>query len=385
MDHGRRQRLLHGVVVVFACLTIFCTGAPPPRQISNSRQGAYEAALAATTNGAVAAWHDTRDGNGEIYLRLLDAEGSAAGPELRLTNDEEQSYEPSIAAIGDAVAVTWYDKAADGTLTARLGVWNPDGSPQWTTTLARDGRNPVVRTDKRTITVAWIQQPADGVEAVWLGTWDERGDALAPPRPLGPAHRTTWNLNAAVDADGVAWVVFDAVASTKASELFLARADSRNVTLTRLTSDDGRESKYPDVAIRDGRVALTWYDVRDGNTEVYLFAGAVSGLSAGIDAQAQRVTATAGESIGAYVTWNGDRIGLAWSDDTEGQHEVYFQAFDPMGRPLAEPTRVTSNSTSSLIPAIEPWRDGFALAWNEYVPATEGHVGKSEIAFGIVR
>jgi len=40
---------------------------------------------------------------------------------------------------------------------------------------------------------------------------------------------------------------------------------------------------------------------------------------------------------------------------------------------------------SSLIPAVEPWRNGFALAWSEFVPATPGgHGGRSEIAFALV-
>jgi hypothetical protein len=361
-----------------------CASSVPPRQISNSGSGAFEAALAATPDGAVAAWYDTRDGNAEIYVRALDAEGTSAGPELRLTNTPEESYEPSIARVGDAVAVAWYDKAADGTLTGKLGVWNRQGDSHWTTALPSPSRNPVLRSDGRVLVVAWIQKDATGTEAVWLGRWNERGETVAAPRQLGPAHRTTWNLNAEVDAAGVAWVVFDAVAATMSSELFLARADDQNVVLTRLTADDGKESKYPDIGIQDGRVALTWFDAKDGNTEIYLWTGASAALSRDLDSQARRVTMTPGESIGAYINWNGDGIGLAWSDNTEGQHEVYFQPFDADGLPLSGPARVTTNATSSLIPAIEPWGDGFALAWNEYLPAAEGQVGKSEIAFAIV-
>jgi hypothetical protein len=130
---------------------------------------------------------------------------------------------------------------------------------------------------------------------------------------------------------------------------------------------------------------LTWYDSRDGNTEVYLFTGEL-GMTGDIDARARRVTMTRGESVGAYLTWNRDRIGLTWSDNTDGQYEVYFEPFDVAGTPLSAPRRLTSNSSSSLIPAIEPWADGFALAWNEFRPAAEGHHGgRSEVAFAVVR
>jgi len=377
---------LHAAAVLALVLVQVCCASPAasPHQVSHSQVGAFEAALTAVRDGAIAAWYDTRDGNGEIYIRHLDPGGNPDGPERRLTTDSEESYEPSLDVAGDAVAVAWYDKAGDGTLTARLGLWSQDGTRRWVTTLAPRSRNPVVCATEREIVVSWIQEDDRGGETVWLGRWDLKGVAAAAPRPLGPAHKTTWNLNAAVDESGHAWVTFDAVAATQASELFLARADQRAVSLVQLTPDDGRESKYPDIAMRDGRIAVTWFDAKDGNTEVYLVTGTADEFGGAIDRKAVRVTETAGNSIGAYVTWNGDRLGLAWSDDTLGQHEVYFQPYDAGGRALDAATRITSNSMSSLIPAIEPWRRGFALAWNEFVPGSSGHDGKSEIAFAIV-
>src|SRR5688572_20615103 len=95
-------------------------GPPPlersgtPRQISASGKGAYEAALASRYlrgAGFVTAWYDTRNGNAEIYMRLLTDNGAPAGPERRLTNGPEESYEPSIELVGpNDVAVAWYDK-----------------------------------------------------------------------------------------------------------------------------------------------------------------------------------------------------------------------------------------------------------------------------------
>ena len=60
-----------------------------------------------------------------------------------------------------------------------------------------------------------------------------------------------------------------------------------------------------------------------------------------------------------------ERVGLAWSDDSDGNYEVYFQSFDAGNYPQAPPQRLTEAPTDSLIPAILPWRDGFAVAWNE--------------------
>ena len=97
---------------------------------------------------------------------------------------------------------------------------------------------------------------------------------------------------------------------------------------------------------------------------------------------------TAGASIGAYLAWNRGRVGLAWSDDTEGESEVYFQAFDVSGAALDAAERLTNNLTASLIPAIHPRGNGFALAWNEDVVEERGDHrsgGRSDIVFATVR
>jgi hypothetical protein len=183
-----------------------------------------------------------------------------------------------------------------------------------------------------------------------------------------------------------AWVVFDAATSTRTSELFIGRVGSAGVSLERLTRDDGAASKYPDLAMDgEGRVALTWYDKRDGNDEVYLYVGRAADLRGEIDDRARRITTTEGESVGAYVTWSDGRVGLAWSDKTPGAHEIYFQSFNGDGMPLESVRRLTQTGAWSLVPAIRPWRKGFALAWTEYQPASgEIHDGIGEIAFTLI-
>jgi hypothetical protein len=364
-----------------------CCGALP-RQISDSRLGAYEAALATDRDGFAVAWYDRRDGNAEIYMRLLDRDGNPDGPERRLTHYPDTSYEASLARVDDDFIVAWYDESKAGNRTAKIGRWTRDGRQKWSRTIAAHSRNPVVRSDGRSIFCAWIQTEANEHEAVWGGWWDGDARPRGAAQLLGAASKTTWNLNAALEPGGAAWVVFDAAEATRDNELYAARVDGSTARVVRLTRDDGAASKYPDVAVSaDGQTALTWYDQRDGNEEVYLFTGSLATLSGEIDDRARRVTDSPGESIGAYLAWNGSRIGLAWSDKLgSGQHEVFFQPFDAHAVALAPARRVTWNDTWSLTPAILPWADGFALAWNEYRHESNNvHEGTSELAFSFVR
>jgi hypothetical protein len=374
-----------------SCAALAASVGCAPRQISDSGFGAYEVSLAAWSDGLAVAWYDTRHGNAEVYVRRLDADGREAGTELRLTTTESQSYEAEIAPLPDAFAIAWYEKARDGALRAQLGVWRRDGTPLWSRPLAVGSgasRNAVVRTFGDSLFSAWIEADADGHEAVWGGWYSRDGEPRGAPVLLGAAGATTWNLNAALAPNGDAWVVFDARAGTRVDELFAAKVADGVVTLARLTADDGIRSKYPDLALQAGRGAITWFDERDGNREVYLAAGTADELLAPIEQRARRITTTPGASIGAYVAANGERIGLAWCDDSSGNYEVFFQSFDSVGNPLAAPRQLSDTATNSMIPAIRPWRDGFALAWDEVASARNGvhdEDTRAEVVFATAR
>jgi len=382
--HAMRHLHLAFCILNFAVLTA-CSPTSTATQVSQSGVGAYETALAIDKAGFAVAWYDTRDGNPEIYMRLLDESGKPSGPERRLTDTPDMSYEASLERIGDDFAIGWYEQASDGKQTAMLGAWDRDGERKWLQAIAPGSRNPVVATDGHAIFAAWIQAELDATEWVWVGTWDRDGHESRTRVRVGLASKTTWNLNLAVDRSGV-WVVFDAVASTRASELFLGRLDAEGSHFERLTRDDGAESKYPDLKISDGgRVALTWYDMRDGNDEVYLFVGGQSDVHGEIDDRSRRITTTDGESIGAYLSWNGGEVGLAWSDKTPGVHEIFFRRFDSAGMPVGSEEQITQTGAWSLVPAIRPWRKGFALAWTEYQPtSSQIHEGTGEVAFTLV-
>ena len=374
-------------------------------QVSRSGHGAYEASLASHPRGFAIAWYDTRHGLPEIHARLVDRSGRPVSDEYRLTTSAGRSYEPSLAvshpSVSDDLVVGWYEVAVDdSTSLARVGAWTADGTPLWERTLSdprRHGRATVVAAAGDRIQCVWIEEApeseSDGSRkpsaAIWAQQLGPDGEPVGAARRIADASRTTWNLNLRVDAEGVPWVAFDAQLGTRAPELFLARLGRDRVALHRLSADDGASSVYPDLAFGAGRAAVTWWDTRDGNAEVYLAVLDEEELPHGIEPVAARVTDTAGESLGAYIAWNGARFGLAWSDESEPgrPHEVYFQQFTAAGVPVRAPRRLTDNPTASLIPAIRAAGSRFALAWNEDdVNARGDHRsgGRSEVLFALV-
>ena len=368
-----RRSLTWRLVVVLASMLSACN---QPQQVSSSGYGAYEVSLASWGESALAlVWYDTRDGNAEIYARFIEGTGRPIGVDYRLTHTSDESFEPDVVALEDGVAIAWYEKSPAEALRAQLGAWDLALEPKWNIALGDAGsmtRNPVLRATADGLFAAWIERTSPDVEVIRAARFGFDGTPSEPPVTLGPASETTWNLNAAIDPQGNPIVAYDARSGTQADELYLAIVLPSGVSLTRVTPDDGRDSKYPDIAFAEsGSAALTWFDTRDGNEEVYLAIGSLEDLLADIVTHATRVTETPGQSIGAYVAWNGARVGLTWSDDSEGEHEIYFQSFDDDGAAVP-PRRITTNPTSSLIPAIKPWRDGFELAWIELTAGAQG-------------
>ena len=81
--------------------------------------------------------------------------------------------------------------------------------------------------------------------------------------------------------------------------------------------NDTRPDRHvPEVADQAWSRTLTWFDERDGNQEVYVIVGSREDVRSGREWSARRVTNTPGQSIGAYLAWNGPTIGLAWCDDS---------------------------------------------------------------------
>ena len=55
-------------------------------------------------------WVDDRNGNDEIYISQISADGIKLGVDARITNDDESSWNPSLAWTGSEFAVSWEDE-----------------------------------------------------------------------------------------------------------------------------------------------------------------------------------------------------------------------------------------------------------------------------------
>ena len=205
-------------------VTVACS--QRPTQVSNSATGAYEAALAPFGEGFVVAWYDTRDGNGEIYPRMLDANGQPAvlsGVSPTVPKIPTRPASIASATCSSLPGTTRRARASRprswvcGRRTAPIDGCMPSTAAPAIPLFVSDGDGGVLRVDS-----IRRRRPRGRVRGVVGQRMDARKRA---PIRLGPASKTTWNVNASIDEQGTGWVAFDAEASTRASEVYVAKVD----------------------------------------------------------------------------------------------------------------------------------------------------------------
>ena len=93
---------------------------------------------------------------------------------------------------------------------------------------------------------------------------------------------------------------------------------------TRLTYNRGYSDK-PSVAASGSNVHVVWFDLRDGNYEIYAKRSTDGGLSWGTD---MRLTYNSGYSYYSSVAASGSNVNVVWHDDRDGKYDVsYFSCF----------------------------------------------------------
>ncbi|MFH1438908.1 MAG: hypothetical protein ABIJ56_24595 [Pseudomonadota bacterium] len=267
-----------------------------------------------------AAW---RDGVDELFIQMLDGDGSLIDSPVRLT---------TYAAGSGALWWNTFPDVAWGDET--LAIVNQDG---------RHNRD---------------------YDQVYLVRADSTGAEIEDD--VRVTSTSTWAKYPVIDFDGenfgVAWQD-DRDGGAGAFEIYFTRLspDGDQVgTQLRLT-DATNSSRVPTIAWGASQWGVAWEDIRDGSYEIYFTRVSSEGAEEGDDI---RVTTDIAVSSGPSLAWSGTGWGLAWEDEIAGNREIYFTTVAPDGT-VASPVRVTEDGAISSDPVMV-WDDGgWAIAWRD--------------------
>jgi len=84
-----------------------------------------------------------------------------------------------------------------------------------------------------------------------------------------------------------------------------------------------------------------------------------------LDVIATRVTSDAASSFLASLAWTGTEFGVSWTDNRDGNYEVYFARLSAAVARIGADSRISSTSVESWHPALAWSGAGFGVSWSE--------------------
>ena len=122
------------------------------------------------------------------------------------------------------------------------------------------------------------------------------------------------------------------------------------------TSFDGARS----LAVSGHVLHVTWSDDRDGNREIYYKRSTDDGAHWGSDV---RLTSNAASSIFPAVAASGTDVHVVWEEYRDGNGEIYYKHSADGGSSWGADTRLTVNAANSFSPSVAAAGPMVQLVW----------------------
>jgi hypothetical protein len=258
-------------------------------------------------------WHDSREGNPEIYFARVSAYGSKIGSDLRVTSDAGNGFSPSLSWTGSEFGVSWYDE--------------------------RDGN--------REIYFARVSA-AGATIGGYLRVTSAAGYSMYPSLSwTGSEFGVSWEDNRDVTY-----------------EIYFARVSAAGTKIgsdLRVTNCLGF-SKSPSLSWTCSEFGVSWCDYRDGDWEIYFARVSAAGAKIGSDF---RMTSAADSSFNPFLSWTGSEFGVSWNDYRDGNFEIYFSRFSSTGPKIKGDVRITSDDTLTQIPSMSWTGSEYGVSWED--------------------
>jgi hypothetical protein len=316
----------------------------------------------------VVVWRDGKEGNNNIYGRLYDGSGNPQGISFRIDQDPgiyEQDY-PSVSMNNINFSVTWYDERIHTHIYKRR--FQNDGTP-----LENE-----VRVDEPEGTTsqqipAMDMNSSGNIVAVWedhrlyWGIYFQRltvdGDLLGENTRIDVGYES----DVAVAEDGDF-----AISYRYASNVFLQRVYASGDTISpRITVNDTTlNSRYGTSIDIDSlkNIVVTWYDYRDGNSDIYAALFDWMGNPIGSNFEVNDDIGISNQYYPDIAIQKSGKFLITWQDYRNNRNDIYCQLYDETGNPLGANFRINEDTVPSgrYNPDISILPDGYYIVvWQD--------------------
>jgi hypothetical protein len=301
--------------------------------------------------GAIVAWQDRRNANGDIYAQRIDDAGDPVwvANGVAVCTDASTQYSPRIVSDGAGGCVIVWNDGRGGRYAQRV---TGAGAFQWTANgVAIGGTGATTRMNAASdgaggAIVTWDEFPSDAnevhvqrVDAAGVPQWTTGGVLLC----AAASHQ--YHPQIVPDGAGGAIVAWsDSRASNNASlaDIYAQRVNASGVAQWTITdgvplcADPSLQSGVEMASDGAGGAVVTWYDLRNGS-EYDLYAQRVS-PAGNVQWMADGVPVCTAPGDQAYQQMVSDGVGeviVTWTDARSGPapdgYDVYAQRLDANG------------------------------------------------------
>ena len=310
-------------------------------------------------------WYDYRDGNSEIYYKRSIDGGVSWSADMQLTNDPASSWNPSVTVSGSVVHVVWQDDRNGNTEIYYKRSIDEGGNWEADTRLTNNASSsvsPSVTVSGPAVHVVWFDN-RDGNEEIYYKRSLDFGGSWGTD--IRMTNNTAISRNPSVTASGSAAHVVWEDNREGNWEIYYKGSIDEGVNWdpdTRLTNNTAN-SWYPSVSSSGSDVHIVWSDDRDGNLEIYYKGSINKGVNWDADT---RLTNNSAASRTPSVTVSGQAVHVVWDDRRGGASgEIYYKRSTDAGVSWIADTQLTVNFASQN-PSVSISGTAVYVVWKDY-------------------
>lgn len=323
-------------------------------------------AIATSSNILHVVWYDSRDGNPEIYYKRSTDIGLSWGSDTRLTNNASQSGRPTIAVNGSIIHIIWHD-TRDGNneiyYKRSLDAGVSWGSDFRLTNNSAMSLSPSIVSIGQLVHIVWFDD-RDGNFEIYYKRSTNAG--IDWGNDIRLTNDPATSLNSSIAAFGTKiHIVWDDNRGNTPQELYYKRSTDEGLSWGAdipLTNNSPGASYYPSVSVSGVNIHVVWEDFRSGD-EIYYKRSSNEGLNWGTDIP---LTNSSGLSSYPSIVASGSLVHATWWDDRDGNREIYYKRSTNTGIIWEAETRLTNNSGISQNVCIAVSETTVHTVWQDH-------------------
>ena len=127
-------------------------------------------------------------------------------------------------------------------------------------------------------------------------------------------------------------------------------------------TDTTQYSGSPSLVWTGTEYGIAWMEGPYNGWNIYFASFDSAGAKQGEDVP---ITDASGSAKGPSLAWSGTGYGLAWSEGSYQQHEIYFTRVSASGAAQGDPTRITKNTWDSRVPSLAWTGTEYGMTWED--------------------